>query len=139
MFWGASIVTLLYSRVQPIRDFCPEDGASETSGEGRAGAHVRLEEALPDRVHAVDIAALLTRETNRGRFDPLDSETLLLVYLPAGVTLIDAFVPRYCAGGSRAFHRALRLGKTTIPYRSAAPAEGEAEVMVPETRTENRG
>jgi hypothetical protein len=102
--------------------------AHDCIGEGRAGAPVRLADALPDHVHAVDIAALLTRETNRGRFDPLDSETLLLVYLPAGVTLRDAFVPRYCAGRARALHRALRLEKTTIPYAVMPRCSGEAEL-----------
>jgi hypothetical protein len=102
--------------------------ASDCIGEGRAGAPVRLKEALPEQVHAVDIAALLTREANRGRFDPLDPDTLLLVYLPAGVTLRDAFVPRYCAGGARAFHRALRFATRTIPYAVMPRCSGEAEL-----------
>ena len=106
--------------------YCRNGG--DCIGEGQVGAHVRLEEALPDRVHAVDIAALLTRETKRGRFDPLSPETLLLVYLPPGVTLFDAFVSRYCGGRPRAFHRALRLGKTTIPYAVMPRCGSEAEL-----------
>ena len=85
-------------------------------GEGRPAAAVRLDDPLPGDVHAVDVSALLRRQAGAGRFGRLDSESLLLVYLPPGVTLRDALVARYCGEGPRGFHRALRLGGMQVGY-----------------------
>jgi hypothetical protein len=85
-------------------------------GEGRPAAAVRLDDPLPGDVHAVDVSALLRRQAGAGRFGRLDSESLLLVYLPPGVTLRDAFVARYCGEGPRGFHRALRLDGMQVGY-----------------------
>lgn len=85
-------------------------------GEGHDERHVQLAHVWPAAVRDVDVAGLLARNVKAGRFDPLDADTLLLVYLPAGVGLSDAFVPRYCDGGPRAFHRMLRLGTASVPF-----------------------
>jgi hypothetical protein len=85
-------------------------------GEGRPGAAVRLPDLLPRDLHAVDLSALLRRAIAAGALGTLDEESLLLVYLPAGVRLRDAVVPHYCGEGPRGVHRALRLEKRTIGY-----------------------
>lgn len=85
-------------------------------GEGRPGTSARLEEVLPDKVRDVDVEAVLARAAEAGRLGPLDSDTFILNYLPAGVVLSDAFVPRYCDGGPRAYHRALKLGRLKVAY-----------------------
>ena len=100
----------------------------ECIGEGRPGTYVRLAEVLPDRVRDVDVEELLAREAKAGRLDPLDADTLLLVYLPAGVRLSDAFVPRYCGEGPRAFHRALKLGESKVAYAVLPRCSGEADL-----------
>lgn len=97
-------------------------------GEGRRGRRARLEEVLPDKVRDVDVEALLAREAGAGRLGALDSDTLLLIYLPAGVALSDAFFRRYCSGGPRAFHRALRVGKLKIAFAVLPRCGGEAEL-----------
>lgn len=97
-------------------------------GEGRPGLHVRLDESLPADVRDTDVAARVEREATSGRFGPLDADTLLLVYLPEGVRFADAFVPRYCAGGPRAVHRALRLEDATVPYSVLPRCSDEAEL-----------
>jgi hypothetical protein len=90
-------------------------GASDCIGDGRPGLPIRLDETLPANVHAVDLSALLTRHARAGRLGAFDRDTLLLVYLPPGVRLSDAFA-RYCDGGPRAFHRSLRFDPAEIPY-----------------------
>ncbi len=77
-------------------------------GDGRPGLAVRLRETLPARVHGLDISALLRREAAAGRLGAPDPDNVFVVYLPAGVTLFDADHEHFCAGGPRAFHRALR-------------------------------
>lgn len=95
--------------------YCAANG--DCIGAGRPGAHVVLGESLPTSVHGNAIAALLEQAATTDALDgPLDDETLLLVYLPPGVALSDAFVPQYCGNGPRAFHRALRLQTRTLPY-----------------------
>jgi hypothetical protein len=66
--------------------------------------------------------------TVSGRLGPIDAETLLLVYLPAGVALSDAFVSRYCGDGPRAYHRALTLGKLKLAYAVLPRCGGEADL-----------
>lgn len=97
-------------------------------GEGRPGAHVRLEVVLPNSVRDVDVEELLAPQAHAGRLNPLDAETLVLVYLPPGVQLSDAFVPRYCDGGPRAYHRSLKLGKSKVAYAVLPRCGGEAEL-----------
>ena len=97
-----------------IEGYCASD--RDCVGQGQPGLFVRLTDALPVDVHAVDVSAILRRHASAGRFGPLDSDALLLVYLPGGVQLRDAIVPRYCRDGPRAFHRALRVNGQTIAY-----------------------
>jgi hypothetical protein len=101
---------------------------SDCIRQGRPGAGVRLRSALPARVRDADIEMLLAREVEAGRIKPLDADTLLLAYLPAGVALSDAFHPLYCGGGPRAFHRALKLGESKIPFAVLPRCGGEAEL-----------
>jgi hypothetical protein len=63
-----------------------------------------------------------------GRLGRLDPETLLVVYLPPGVALADAFVARYCDRGPRALHRALRLKRVTVPYAVLPRCGDQAEL-----------
>lgn len=90
--------------------------AGDCIGEGRPGLAVRLDEMLPADVHAVELSELLIAHAKAGRFGTIDADTLLLVHLPKGVTLRDAFVPRYCDGGRRAVHRALRFDDRTLGF-----------------------
>lgn len=94
--------------------YCATSG--DCIGAGRAGRAVQLDETLPAAVRATDVEALLVRAATDGRLGALDADTLLLAYLPAGVELGDAFNPRYCQGGARALHRALRLPDVTLPF-----------------------
>lgn len=96
-------------------------------GEGTPGPHVHLDEPLPAQVHEVDIAALVTSQAQAGRFDVLDRNTLLLVYLPADVALSDA-TGTYCDGGPRALHRALRLPGAIVPYAVIPRCGTEADL-----------
>jgi len=107
-----------------VAGYCASDG--DCIGESRSSLPVRLDDTLPAEVHAVDISALLRRYASAGRLGPLDSESLLLVYLPSGVRLGDAFVAQYCRDGPRAFHRALRVGDTTVGYAVLPRCAGEA-------------
>jgi hypothetical protein len=97
-------------------------------GKGRRGRHIRLAEALPAKVHDVEVGALLERRAKAGRLGRLDPETLLVVYLPPGVALADAFVARYCDRGPRALHRALRLKRVTVPYAVLPRCGDQAEL-----------
>lgn len=107
-----------------VAGYCASDG--DCIGESRSSLAVRLGDTLSADVHAVDISALLRRYASAGRLGPLDSESLLLVYLPRGVMLRDAFVARYCRDGPRAFHRALAVGDTTVGYAVLPRCGGEA-------------
>lgn len=94
--------------------YCMPSG--ECIGEGRPARAIRLADTLPGEVHAVEISALLRGHAATGRLGLIDSDTLLLVYLPAGVQLKDAFVARYCRDGPQGFHRALRFDHRAIGY-----------------------
>lgn len=109
-----------------VDSYCAEP--DDCIGEGQPGMHVRLDEALPAQVRDVDVAAIVKREAEAGRLGSLDVNTLLLVYLPPGVQLSDAFTPRYCGGGPRAVHRALRLDGATVPYSILPRCSDEAEL-----------
>ena len=103
-------------------------GPGDCIGEGRDAQHVQLQHVWPAEVRGGDVADLLDREVKAGHFDPLDADTLLLVYLPKGIELSDAFVPRYCAGGPRAFHRMLRLEHANVAFAVLPRCGGEAEL-----------
>ena len=94
--------------------YCAKEG--DCIGEGQPGLSVRLTEALPSQVHAVEISALLRKEAKAGRLGTVDANTVLLVYLPQGVSLKDAFVPRYCGDGPRAYHKALQFDDKSVGY-----------------------
>lgn len=85
-------------------------------GYGSGGRHVRLDETLPAAVSDVDVEEFLARAVKAGHLGRLDRNSLLLIYLPGGVTLTDATVSRYCNGGPRAYHRAIELDGSMIPY-----------------------
>jgi hypothetical protein len=97
-------------------------------GEGRPGPHLHLGDALPAAVRDRDVDDILEREAKAGRFGPLDGDSLLLVYLPRGVDLSDAYTPKYCVNGPRAFHRVLTVGEARIAYAVVARCGDEAEV-----------
>jgi hypothetical protein len=111
--FGATIARTTWWRTV-VDGYCASE--SDCVGEAQSAIAVRLDETLPGEVHAVEVSALLRREARAGRFGRLDSELILLVYLPRGVTLRDALVDRYCGSGPRAFHRALRLDEKSIGY-----------------------
>ena len=96
-------------------------------GDGRPGVAVTLDDALPARIHELDVAKLVTRRAGEGRFGTLDADTLLIVYLPKGVDLYDAFISRYCSG-ARAIHRSLRLPELAVGYAVLPRCGGEAEL-----------
>ena len=88
--------------------------AGDCIGEGQPGTAVRLDETLPGDVHADELGERLIGHAKAGRFGTIDADTLLLVYLPKGVTLRDAVVPRYCEGGRRAMHRPLSIDEHAV-------------------------
>jgi hypothetical protein len=85
-------------------------------GDGRRGGHVRLHDVLPAMVRDADLEMLLAAEARFGALQGLGRQALVLVYLPPGVVLRDAFHERYCHGGPRAYHRMLRTEGTGLAY-----------------------
>jgi hypothetical protein len=106
--------------------YCAEAG--DCIGDGAGARHVELDATLGADVHANDVAALLERAAGDGRFGVLDADTVLMVYLPAGVALRDAFVPRYCGAGPRGLHRALRLPSGAVAL-AILPRCGDEAVL----------
>jgi hypothetical protein len=104
--------------------YCAKEG--DCIGEGQPGLSVRLTETLPAQVHAVEISALLRTEARAGRLGAIDANTVLLVYLPKGVGLKDAFVPSYCGDGPRAYHKALRFDDKSVGYAVMPRCSDEA-------------
>jgi len=86
--------------------YCAAPG--DCIGPGTSGRSVRLDEVLPARVDDVELEQILVRLADAGSLGPLEADSLVLAYLPAGVVLTEALMGRYCAGGPRAYHRALR-------------------------------
>ena len=107
-------------------DYCVESRGC--IGAGRDARAVRLDEVLPDELHAVDLTTRVARHAEAGTLGAIDDETTLLVYLPPRVRLHDAFVPRYCGQGPHAFHRPLRLstGRAAI---AVMPRCGDAAAL----------
>jgi hypothetical protein len=95
-------------------------------GEGQPGLSVRLTATLPAQVHAVEISALLRSEARAGRLGAFEANTVLLVYLPKGVGLKDAFIPSYCGDGPRAYHKALRFDDKSVGYAVMPRCSDEA-------------
>jgi hypothetical protein len=102
-------------------------GANDCIGEGRADRSLRLSRRLPAKVRDVDIEALLRDEAQTGALAGLHPEALVLVYLPPGVVLSDAYTPHYCSGGPRAFHRMLRTEAVAFPFAVIPRCGAEAE------------
>jgi hypothetical protein len=96
-------------------------------GDGRAGRAVRLARPLPSRVRDVDVERWIADEAKTGALSGLTGDSLVLVYLPSGVTLSDAFHPEYCGGAPRAYHRLLRAGDVVFPYAVIPRCQDEAE------------
>jgi hypothetical protein len=102
--------------------------AGNCIGPGGAGRAVRLARRVPGRVRDVDVERWLAEQANkRGALEGLGQDALVLVYLPGGVTLSDAFQRQYCGPGPRAYHRLLRRGAVSFPYAVIARCHGEAE------------
>jgi len=96
-------------------------------GEGLPGGHARLAEALPAAMRVIDVNELLKRAAAAGQLLLPKRDALVVVYLPAGVTLSDAHVPMYC-DGPRAFHSSLTIGGREIAYAVLPRCGGEAEM-----------
>jgi hypothetical protein len=96
-------------------------------GEAQPGPHVRLGDALPSSMQEIDVDKLLEREAKAGRFGPLDPNTLLLLYLPKGVTL-EGLSSKYCAGGPRAFHRSIEVENQNVAFAALPRCGDEAEL-----------
>jgi hypothetical protein len=95
-----------------VDDYCIE---KDCIGEG-VGTSVRLERKLGPKTHDTEITTALSEAVKAGRFGALDANTLFVVYLPAGVEVHDAFVPKYCEPGPRAFHRSFDLDGKRVPF-----------------------
>lgn len=93
-------------------EYCAKAG--DCIGEGQPGIAVRLDETLPADVHADELGERLIGHAKAGRLGTIDADTILLAYLPKGVTLRDAGGQRYCEGGRRGMHRALRIDKQAV-------------------------
>jgi len=78
--------------------------AGDCVGDGRPGRHVVLERTPPPEMTEAAVADLLAAA------GPVDRETVLALYLPAGTALIDAAGHRFCQSVARAEHRALDSG-----------------------------
>ena len=85
-------------------------------GAGTPGQHIRLPDRLPRVVSDVEIERLIGDALRRGQFGKLTPGALLVVYLPAGITLRSGAVSAFCAGGPRAVHQVLRLPERKLPY-----------------------
>lgn len=103
--------------------YCVRPG--DCIGQGRPAHAAQLVEPLPDRVSDADVADLLAAAAGAGTFGELDSDTILLFYLPDGVNFIDAVSGRYCDDGPRALHSALDVNDTRIAY-AVVPRCGDA-------------
>lgn len=123
--FGAAVARTSWWR-SVTADYCVESRGC--IGSGRDAWAVRLDERLPDDLHAVDLVARVARRAEAGDLGATDAETTLLVYLPPRVRLHDAFVPRYCGKGPHAFHRPLRLatGRAAI---AVMPRCGDAAAL----------
>ncbi len=123
--FGARITRTRWWR-EVTEGYCAK--ARDCIGKGRPSVNVRLDAVLPAAVRDVDVETLLAREAEADRLGPLDTDTVILAYLPVGVGLSDAFVPRYCDSGPRAFHRALKIGKMKVAFAVLPRCGDEAQL-----------
>jgi hypothetical protein len=107
--------------------YCAIGAAGDCIGLGSAGRTVRLARRLPSRTRDVDIEAVIAAEAIGGALAGLGPDALVVVYLPAGVALRDAFHPAYCGDGPRAYHRMVHAGSMALPYVVVPRCQGEAE------------
>jgi hypothetical protein len=103
------------------------DDAGTCVGMGRAGRAVRLPHRWPAAVRDADVEAVLLRARADGALRDLAAESIVIAYLPPGVALSDAFYPRYCGGGPRAYHRLLGRGPAAVPYAVVPRCGGERD------------
>lgn len=96
-------------------------------GDGSAGSPLHLDEAVATELRDSEVDPLLLRLAKAGRLGPIDDSTLLVWYLPKGVVLSNGTTP-YCAGGPRAFHRALDVDGKRIPFAVLPRCGDEAEL-----------
>ena len=101
--------------------------AADCIGAGRVGRAVRLATRLPARVRDVEVERWIADEAGAGALAGLGADALVLVYLPPGVALSDAFHDAYCAPGPRAYHRMLRTTGASFPYAVIPRCQDEAE------------
>jgi hypothetical protein len=94
---------------------------------GRAGRAIRLARRLPPRVRDVEVERWIADEARAGALAELGADALVLVYLPRGVALSDAFHDAYCAPGPRAYHRMMRTTGASFPYAVIPRCRDEAE------------
>lgn len=100
--------------------------AGDCIGQGNPATPVRLDEVPPARLHLPDVGTLLDRATQHDRLGRIDDQTLLLAYLPPGVTLIDERDRPNCTGAARAVHATFPSGRKQIPYAVVARCGDEA-------------
>ncbi|MBS2016296.1 MAG: hypothetical protein JST00_25660 [Deltaproteobacteria bacterium] len=86
--------------------YCNDEGAC--IGEGSSAPPVHLDDALPADLGENELEAILARAAPK--LGPLDDDTLLLVYLPAGVGFHDS-LGAFCGNGPRGLHRSTDVTK----------------------------
>jgi hypothetical protein len=96
-------------------------------GPGRAARAVRLAKRLAPAIRDVDLERMIEEEARAGALAGLGTDALVLVYLPPGVVLHDAFHSHYCGAGPRAYHRMLRAENASFPYALIPRCGDEAE------------
>lgn len=97
-------------------------------GVGSPAAPAHLTDELPEVVSDLDVEEILFRALLRGDLGEVGDDSLLTVYLPAGVGLRDAMYPAYCDGGPRGYHSALRSGSDVVAYAVIPRCGGETEL-----------
>jgi hypothetical protein len=111
--FGAAVGTTRWWR-EVTNGYC--EPADHCIGAGKRGRAVRLSRPLPHTMRDVDVEQLLEEAAGDGTLGELGKDDLVTTYLPPGVVLSDAFNPKYCNGGPRAFHRMLRVGAVAMPF-----------------------
>ncbi len=111
---------------QVVEGYCvtPDD----CIGDGFSAAPAHLRDELPGVVSDLDVEEILFRALLRGDLGDVGDDSLLTVYLPAGVRLRDATYPAYCDGGPRGYHSALRPGSDVIAYAVIPRCGDETEL-----------
>lgn len=97
-----------------VDSYCTPQG--DCIGEGSSGGNLHVDEALSGTVRDMKIEDVIEKAVASKKIDIADPNSLVIAFLPAGVTLADAFNPTYCSGGPRAYHRAFAIGERRLPY-----------------------